>query len=154
MFLNIEFGGSCKLRHIHVHIINQLIWLICISRIRYLQKKKKKKNLTFVSSKKYPTYPSPPPPTHTDTHNPKSKWSYEFILIIWMGFYRLKNWQYFNRKHSVVTDGVMALPASNQLLCNGYGRVVIRFLWHDFNHWITATFVCLFVLWFYGPFNS
>ena len=30
----------------------------------------------------------------------------------------------FNRNHNVVTDGIMALRASNQVLCN----VVIRFL--------------------------
>ena len=34
--MNIEFGGSCKLRHKHVHIINQVIY---ISRIRYFKKK-------------------------------------------------------------------------------------------------------------------
>ena len=35
-----------------------------------------------------------------------------------MGFYRLESWQKFNRKHNVVTDGIMTLPASNQVLCN------------------------------------
>ena len=32
-------------------------------------------------------------------------------------FYRLKSY-YFNRKHYVVTDGIMTLRASNQVLCN------------------------------------
>ena len=35
-----------------------------------------------------------------------------------MGFYRLKRWHYFNKKHNVVTDGIMTLRASNQVLCN------------------------------------
>ena len=32
-----------------------------------------------------------------------------------MGFYRLKSWRYVNRKHNVVTDGIMTLRASNQV---------------------------------------
>ena len=45
----------------------------------------------------------------------------KILFIIWlfkMGFYRLLSWHYFNRKHNVVTDGVMTLRASNQVLCN------------------------------------
>ena len=35
-----------------------------------------------------------------------------------MTFYRIKSWDYFNRKQSFVTDGIMILRASNQVLCN------------------------------------
>ena len=35
-----------------------------------------------------------------------------------MEFYRLKSLHYFNRKHNVVTDGIMMLRASNQVLSN------------------------------------
>ena len=34
------------------------------------------------------------------------------------GFYRIKRWHYFNRKNNVVTDVIMMLCASNQVLCN------------------------------------
>ena len=44
-------------------------------------------------------------------------------------FYRLKI-HYFNRKHSVVTDGTMTLRASNQGLCNVWSC--------DLSHWTTA----------------
>ena len=45
----------------------------------------------------------------------------KILFIIWlfkMGFYRLSSWHYFNRKYNVVTDGIMMLRASNQVLCN------------------------------------
>ena len=32
--------------------------------------------------------------------------------------WELKSWDYFNTKHNIVTDGIMALRASNQVLCN------------------------------------
>ena len=35
-----------------------------------------------------------------------------------MGVYRLKSGHYFKRKHNIVTDGIMTLRASNQVLCN------------------------------------
>ena len=35
-----------------------------------------------------------------------------------MEFYRLKSLHYLNRKHNVVTDGIMTLRASNQVLSN------------------------------------
>ena len=35
-----------------------------------------------------------------------------------MGFYRITSPHYFNRKHDVVTDDIMTLRASNQVLCN------------------------------------
>ena len=57
------------------------------------------------------------------------------IQLYYTGFYCLKSGHYFNRKHYVVTDVIMTLRTSNQVLCN----VVIRFLWHDVSHWITAT---------------
>ena len=34
------------------------------------------------------------------------------------GFIALKDDIYFNRKHNVVTDSIMTLRASNQVLCN------------------------------------
>ena len=43
---------------------------------------------------------------------------FKILFIKWlfkMEFYHLK---YFNRKHSVVTDGIMKLGGSNQVLCN------------------------------------
>ena len=48
------------------------------------------------------------------------KWILAILFIIWlqMGFYRLKSQHYVNRKHYVVTDGMMMLHASNHVLCN------------------------------------
>ena len=34
---------------------------------------------------------------------------------------------FFNSKHNFVTDGVIMLPGSNQVLCN----MVIWLLWHE-----------------------
>ena len=45
----------------------------------------------------------------------------KILFIIWlfkMEFYRLKSLHYLNRKHNVVTDGIMTLRASNQVLSN------------------------------------
>ena len=39
-------------------------------------------------------------------------------MIILKGFHRLKSWHYFSGKHYIVSDGVMTLRASNQVLCN------------------------------------
>ena len=38
------------------------------------------------------------------------------IWLIWMGFYRLENLTFFSIKYDIVTDGIMTLRASNQVL--------------------------------------
>ena len=35
-----------------------------------------------------------------------------------MELYRIESWNYFDTKHNVVTDDIMTLRASNQVLCN------------------------------------
>ena len=77
--------------------------------------------------------------------------SASFINLIWndheckilfstwpfkMEFYRLQNDQNFNIKRIVDTDVVNDVTQKRQSVIT---RVVIRFLWHDVIHWITAT---------------
>ena len=58
----------------------------------------------------------------------------KILFIIWlfeMGFYRLISWIYFSRERYVVTDGIMTLHASNQVLCNMWS--------YDFDEMMLAT---------------
>ena len=61
------------------------------------------------------------------------------LFIIWLlklGYYRLKRWHYFYRKHNVVTGGIMTLRVSNQVLCN---QVLCNVWSYDFYDMTLAT---------------
>ena len=63
----------------------------------------------------------------------------KILFIIWpfkSVLYSLQNGQYFNKKCIADTDFVNDVTSTHQSVTT---RVVIRFLWHDVIHWITAT---------------